>query len=496
MKSAPRIQAGLLGAGGLLAIALLAGRASGLAREVLLAATFGVSLQADVAVLLLTVPDLLVNILLAGGLSAALVPRLRGKSDQAAGQLFRRTGGWVVAAFSLIGVFVVAAPEALFAILAPGLPGPTRIVAGTAILMVALSIPLTALSGVSTAYLNAKDKFFVAGTGTLIFNLVVISSLLFLPAVNGLLGLTVAIFAGATIRLLSQVVVLPRSAFDFRGGWGTKDRAFALAFAAGIAASSFTLLPSILLRAGASLLGTGNVALFNYAQKLVELPVGILITTISTVALTRLSSQFAEGQEREARQTLVSAVRMALFLAIFVVIFGGLAADEAASLVFLRGAIVDHEVRQIAILFKIALCGVPFVAFSSLAAAALNAQLRTTQVFRATAISVALLPICALPGLYFSSATLLMAALVGSQAVLAWLLARRAELRLLGSGGVISRQTGLALGTGLMIAAIPVLLIFLAPFQNDLFTLALCALGFIAAVATSLLISKEWARVR
>ena len=222
MKSAPRIQAGLLGAGGLLAIALLAGRASGLAREVLLAATFGVSLQADVAVLLLTVPDLLVNILLAGGLSAALVPRLRGKSDQAAGQLFRRTGGWVVAAFSLIGVIVVAAPEALFAILAPGLPGPTRIVAGTAILMVALSIPLTALSGVSTAYLNAKDKFFVAGTGTLIFNLVVISSLLFLPAVNGLLGLAVAILRVRLFGFCPKWCSCPDPPSIFGGGGGLK----------------------------------------------------------------------------------------------------------------------------------------------------------------------------------------------------------------------------------------------------------------------------------
>lgn len=491
MKAMPPIRASLLGAGSLLAVALLAGRLSGLARELTLAATFGVSLKADVAVLLLTIPDLLVNILLAGGLSAALVPRLRGLPEAQAGQLFRRTAGWVLLTFSLLAAFVAVAPKVVFTILAPGIPSAVNMLTDSATGLVALSIPLTALSGVSGAYLNARDRFFIAGLGTLIFNVVIVATLLGSLPIVGLATLAAAILAGATIRLLSQMAILPRSAFHFRQGRGQGSSSFAAAFAAGIAASSFTLLPVALIRAGASLLGSGNVALFNYAQKLVELPVGILITTISTVALSRLSLLYSEGRNAEAQETLIGALRIALFLGVMIVIFGTVAADPAIRLVFLRGAVTQEDVGAISKLFQIILLGVPFVAFSSLAMAALNARLLTTQVFRATVISVAFLPILALPGLYLSSGRMLMAAVVGSQIILALVLSKSAGLRALGSQGVLDRKSAKTFLYGLLTAAVAVVMMRFVSVENDIITLVLAGLGFISASAMSLIISKK-----
>ena len=57
----------LLGSSTILSLAILAGRLTGLVRELQLAATFGVSTDADIAVLCLTLPDLLVNLLLLEG---------------------------------------------------------------------------------------------------------------------------------------------------------------------------------------------------------------------------------------------------------------------------------------------------------------------------------------------------------------------------------------------------------------------------------------------
>lgn len=61
-----RVGTWTIGAGAILGMTLLVGRFSGLLREVQLAAVFGVSSQADAAVILLTLPDLLVNLLLSG----------------------------------------------------------------------------------------------------------------------------------------------------------------------------------------------------------------------------------------------------------------------------------------------------------------------------------------------------------------------------------------------------------------------------------------------
>ena len=59
-----------------LAATLLIGRVFGLLRETLLAMNFGISNTSDIAILMMTLPDFLVGILLAGGLSSALIPEL------------------------------------------------------------------------------------------------------------------------------------------------------------------------------------------------------------------------------------------------------------------------------------------------------------------------------------------------------------------------------------------------------------------------------------
>ncbi len=49
---------------------LLLGRISGFIREALVAASFGASSEADIVVLMLTVPDLMVSLLMGGAMGA------------------------------------------------------------------------------------------------------------------------------------------------------------------------------------------------------------------------------------------------------------------------------------------------------------------------------------------------------------------------------------------------------------------------------------------
>lgn len=90
-------------------------------REVQLAVSFGVSADADIAVLLLTLPDLLINLLLSGGLSAVLVPRFRALSSDQAYVLFRRALLTATSAFVLIAILILAWPKLIFSLLAPGI---------------------------------------------------------------------------------------------------------------------------------------------------------------------------------------------------------------------------------------------------------------------------------------------------------------------------------------------------------------------------------------
>lgn len=485
-----RYRSTLFGAGAVLAFALLLGRISGFGRELVLASRFGISEQADIAVILLTLPDLLVNLLLSGGLSAALVPRLRGLPPGQAAQLFRNASFWAMAVFGLMAAAIAIWPAGIFGLFAPGLSNPTRGLGDYVMLLLALSVPLTALSGITAAYLNAGERFFIAGLGTLIFNLAVMSALLGMRGTSGLLVLAAAILGGSVLRLTSQAMILPRQVWHMDRGVTKMDQDFLAAFLAGVLATSLTLIPPALIRAVASLLGTGNIATFNYAQKLVELPLGILITTISTIALTRLSGHHAAGDFKAMRRTLYDNLRLSLILAIMILIFGQLLAGQVVSLIFLRGAISEDNTEQITFLVRIILFGVPFIAVSGLAAAALNAKLQTTKVLRATAISIASLIILALPGILISSDGLLMLAVVGSQAILAWLLARRAEIWLCGAVGVFDRKFTRALCCGLAVALVFAVPTIWLDFENAILAMGWGAVGFGASIATSVGVAK------
>lgn len=476
-----------LGASTILSLTLLAGRLTGLLREIQLAAAFGVTSDADVAVLLLTLPDLLVNLLLSGGLSATLVPRFRALSPAQADALFRRALLVALAVFTALAVLLLAWPRGVFTLLAPGLRHRADLPGAGTLVLLASALPLTAASGVATAYLNAGHRFFLAGCGTLIFNLGVLTGLCVGQAMGqALLGLGVGIGAGALVRAASQFAGLPGSVWHVTAAESGFDRAFGRAFLAATLSASLMLLVPVLVRAMASTLGSGVISSFNYALKLVELPVGILFGSIATVALSRLSALEAAGDRTGARGAASHDLRRSLLLALAVAVLGAWFAAPVVRLVLSRGAMHPQALRSVVELFQIALLGVPAVAVIGIAAAALNAAQRTSKVFTGTAGCLALLPVLALPGLLVGSDRLLMLAVVGFQLALSVVLCRSAGLLPLGPRGWFTRGMIIGLVFCLVISGATAWIDrawSLSPLgDNDLLRLGLAVLGFAGAI--------------
>jgi putative peptidoglycan lipid II flippase len=443
----------MLSASAVLSVALLAGRLSGLLRELTLASLFGVTPDADAAVLLLTIPDLFVNLLISGGLSAALVPRFNGLSASEGMKLFRQASFAITAVFALIGLLLAVWPAAIFKVLSPGLNLPLA-TGATALMCVAAALPLAGASGIAGAYLNAKQRYFVTGCGTLLFNA---SLLVTLFAASGsaapLTLLSVGIVFGAAVRWGAQVVTLPKDIWRATVAPSVVDSTLLRAFTAATVASGLMLLAPILVRAMASTLGAGTIASFNYAQKLVELPVAILIGSISTVALTRISALVAEGQSARAITTVVRDTKYALLVAIAVVALGIWFADSVVHIVFSRGEMNLDALARVTGLTQIALLAVPLVAVSGMATAFLNANNMTHKILVATAGSLLLLPVFAGPGLIFSSERGLMFAVVAFQACAAFWLMRSSGLPVFGDCGVLASSVWRSLATVALIVA-------------------------------------------
>lgn len=477
---------GLLGASAVLSVALLAGRFSGLWREIELAAAFGLSSKADLAVLLLTLPDLMVNLLLSGGLGAALVPRFRSLAPQQSALLLRRSMAVCLATFGTFALVVAIWPGGVLALLAPGLGTPSLPL--LAILMVAAAIPLTALAGISSAWLNAKRKYLVAGIGTLIFNLCVLAFLWLSGPVLAALG--AGILTGAALRLASQLCAMPRAAWRTSSAQPLRNDGLLRDFFAAMLSASLMLLVPVIVRALASTQGGGSIAAFNYALKLVELPVAILLGSIATVALTTLSEKMTNGNVAEARAAAQRDIQRGLLLAVAVVGIGVGFATPLVSLVLARGAMDAQALDTVASLLRIALLGTPALALSGIAVAWLNAARRPAEVLRWSGLCLALLPLLALPGLLTGSGPLLMGAMVAFQVLLAALLMRAAKLSTFGAQGWLSPRIAGCVVLSLAIVAAFVIIDSNLAMRSDALRSALALSGFVVAVLVSLRLSQ------
>lgn len=406
-----------LSAGLLLGFVIMLGRFAGFVRELTIAAVMGVSLEADAAIVLLTLPDLLVNLLLAGGLSVALIPILKNSNQYDRSLILNQAGLIVLCVFCIFGVVAFIWPNIFFAFLAPGLEMDGLPNYNWIIFFIAASIPLTAISGVTTAGLNSNDKFIISGCGTLIFNLSVIAALWLGEFVNisALLLLGVGVFVGALIRLITQVSSM-QNLFNldiFNIGKWLLGRVFLKNFIIGLMSTSLLILVPVLIRSAASILGPGQLATFNYVLKLVELPVGILIATLATVAYPKLSNAFAKNHLDEFNDILSIALRKTIILSLVVVLCSLQFADPAIRIIFGFEKITFEQRKEISDLLQFTMLSVPFVGISTLLAASLNSKHMNADVLKNSLYSLVLMIFFIFFGVLLKSSFLLAASLIG-----------------------------------------------------------------------------------
>ena len=474
-----------------LATGLLLGRVSGVVRELMLAARLGTSAAADYAVVLMSLPDLLANILIAGGLSAVLVPRFKQLDTAAGVKLFWKAFLIILAVFSIIGLICFLSPDAVFLIFAPGISMPHGLLSPATMAFIAAAIPLSALAGVSGSYLNASQRYLMAGLGTLFFNIAIIAALYSASAAQSIFWyIALGVGAGATLRLASQLVAMPAIVWRVPAPETPVIAMPWRAFFAAVAATTLTLIVPNLIRAAASFTGTGAIASLNYAQKLVELPTAVLLSAVTTITLTHVSGVFAKDGIEPARLALSRKLRLSLNLAISATAGCVLFTRPIVDFAFGYGAMTPAGIESVGALFQIGSLGLPAVALSLMLSAYLNATNRTSLVLRMTVIAVMTMPILVLPGILLSSPVLLVCSAVLFQAILAFGLIRVAAKSDEISGTtmvmiLLPTSTWVPVLKGLAIFALAYGIDRLLAFESSLASLSLMAAAFAGAVFVS-----------
>ena len=349
----------LLKAGAVSLALLVASRLLGLARESAQAAAFGASGLGDVAVLMLLLPDWLAGLLASGALAYVLLPHWAAQEPRAQAYTQRRVAYWLLAGGVLLGSVLWLLRVKAVAWLAPGVPLQLLPAAAQAIGWSALALPTALLAALwATRLQHARDFAGMYGAN-LVVNTVLVAALALLGAMASaahsarasVLWLGAALAAAMALRLVWLAWRLARArGFAVQPSSAHSDGAAARAptpvalprvslWLWAALSSGLPLALPFAARSLASQGGAGALATFNYAWKLVELPLVLAVQLVATLAFPAIAKSFAGPASQTpgvaATAEGVGVVRTALALAF------SLACAAAAALLVGSGALAQ-----------------------------------------------------------------------------------------------------------------------------------------------------------
>jgi putative peptidoglycan lipid II flippase len=401
-----------LRAGALSLALLLASRLLGLLRETAQAAAFGATGMGDLAVLMFSLPDWLTGVLAAGALSYVLLPAWAHESPANVAAVQARVGRVLLALGLAAALALAALRDPLRDVLAAGLPAALAGPGALAVVWAGAALPFALLAALWATRLQHERDFTGMYAANLVVNGILIATLVAAAMQPGSMALLGAgLIAAMAARLAWLHLRLRRFAAPAAGAEPAALAPVPL-WAWAIAAAGLPLALPFAARSIASGAGEGALATFNYAWKLVELPLLLAIQLVATLALPAMARAFAPAsaaQASEAAATVRAGFALAWVLACAAAAALLLAAPAVARLLFGWGRMQPEALAQVAEWGRIGAWGLLPQALIALATAVLAAQRRMAPVGWAHGAALGALLLAAAAGV------------AGGAALMAWL---------------------------------------------------------------------------
>jgi putative peptidoglycan lipid II flippase len=306
----------------ILTVAALASRLLGWIRLLVIGSQFGATAQLDAYFAAFRIPDAIFQLVVAGALSAALIPvfsSYRAREDEKeAWRLASSVINLVLVALAVFSAIMAILAPWVVPIIAPGFDGPTTALTVRLTRLMLLSPVFVGMGAVVSGLLNSYGRFGVPALAPLVYNLAIIAAAVVLAPLLGVEGLAIGVVIGSILHLAIQLPQLRKvgQGYDLSIGLrhpGVRQVAWLMGpRLLGLAAGQVNFIVSTVL---ASNLGVGSVTAYNYAFQLSQIPVGVLGVSVAVALFPTFSRDAALGRITEIRRQLSTSLRILIFLA-------------------------------------------------------------------------------------------------------------------------------------------------------------------------------------
>jgi putative peptidoglycan lipid II flippase len=302
----------------------LVSRLTGFVRDVVMAAILGAGPLADAFFVAFRLPNHFRAIFAEGAFAAAFVPAYARTLEQnglSAAKLFadQIAAALITLNLVMLAIAMIFTPEVV-SVLAPGLD-PARF--DLAVALTRITFPYLALVSIETLFagiLNANNRFAAAAGAPILLNLSIVTTLLLTPFFAD------AGHAAAWGVLLAGVIIVLVVGGDAEAhGIGIRfrvprldapTRRFLKALGPAIIGAGGVQLALFADTLIASYLPTGALSALYYADRINQLPIGVVGIAVGTVLLPEMSRKLAAGDERGAASAQARGIQLALLLTI------------------------------------------------------------------------------------------------------------------------------------------------------------------------------------
>ncbi len=278
----------------IISASILSSRVLGLVRDIVIAVFFGANALTDAFFVAFRIPNMLRRIFAEGAFSSAFTPSFtkRLKEGREKARLF--AGRFLsILAVSLILTVILGEVLAPFIVKAVA-PGFSKEYADLATSLTREMFPYIVLVSLVAFYggvLNSFEHFFAPAFSTSLFNLSIIASAILLKPFISIHSLAIGVLIGGTLQVILQLLFLNRFSFWIKPKLGIDEnvRKTLRNIIPGIFGFGVRQLSMLIDTILASFLSAGAISFLYYANRFVQLPLGMFAVGVSQVLLPKLS---------------------------------------------------------------------------------------------------------------------------------------------------------------------------------------------------------------
>ena len=346
----------------------LVSRIAGFAREMLMSRVMGASWQADAFFVAFRLPNTFRRLFGEGAFSAGFVPlyaqRLQGENGAAEAKHFSEEVLAVFVPTLIIFTLVFEIIMGPFVFLISGYEGEKL---SLATFLTQLTFPyllLISLVSLFSGILNSLTRFTAAAFAPALLNLAMLTALIFVPVggTTTAIALSIAVALGGVLQLGLLIAACKRAGIVLklrRPRMTPGVRQFVrvvipATLGAGVYQISAFIDTFFLAR-----IGTGSLSYFNYADRLNQLPLGVIGAALGTAILPQVSKHVGANEPDQAARVQGQATELAMLLCLPAALALAVSAGPLASALFQGGRFTAEDAALTGLTLSIIVLGLP-----------------------------------------------------------------------------------------------------------------------------------------